>query len=62
MSGDDTQKRPSAPPSREERLARALRENLGRRKELVRAKRARADDTQPTAESSDDPADGEACP
>jgi len=30
------------PPSKEDRLAKALRENLARRKALVRAKRARA--------------------
>ena len=29
------------PPTKEERLAKALRENLARRKALVRAKRAR---------------------
>jgi hypothetical protein len=30
------------PPSKEDRLAKALRDNLARRKALVRAKRARA--------------------
>lgn len=36
-----TPRRPPAPPSKEERLAKALRENLARRKALARAKRAR---------------------
>lgn len=36
--------RPTASP-REDRLAKALRENLARRKGLARAKKARADDS-----------------
>lgn len=38
MSSKDPTKRPQAP-SREERLAKALRENLGRRKALARTRR-----------------------
>jgi len=34
---------PPQPPTREERLAKALRENLARRKALTRAKRDRAE-------------------
>jgi hypothetical protein len=47
------------PPSREDRLAKALRENLARRKALVRAKRARAnaDDGAPAVCSADRPAE-----
>ncbi len=43
------------PPSREDRLAKALRENLARRKALARAKRARAcaDDAAPAAQAAD---------
>lgn len=39
----------SSPPSKEERLAKALRENLARRKALMRSKRASAEGppTQP---------------
>jgi hypothetical protein len=33
----------SSPPSKEDRLAKALRENLARRKALMRAKRASAE-------------------
>lgn len=36
--------RPSATPSKEERLAKALRENLARRKALQRTKRTKDDD------------------
>ncbi|MGE3231918.1 MAG: hypothetical protein AB7J30_21010 [Hyphomicrobium sp.] len=57
---DDTPRRPSATPSREERLAKALRENLTRRKALARAKRARTSDTLTTDEQSTDSADGDA--
>lgn len=42
MSPDDPRK-PSSPPSKEERLAKALRENLTRRKALARAKKGRAE-------------------
>jgi hypothetical protein len=41
MSPDDPRK-PSVQPSKEERLAKALRENLTRRKALARAKKGRA--------------------
>ena len=34
---------PNSPPSKEDRLAKALRENLARRKALMRAKRASAE-------------------
>jgi hypothetical protein len=39
-------------PTKEERLAKALRENLARRKALVRAKRARASDPEARSGSS----------
>ena len=41
----------SPPPTKEERLAKALRDNLARRKALVRAKRARtgSEDAAPPA-------------
>jgi hypothetical protein len=45
MSPDNPRK-PKSNPSREERSAKALRENLARRKALVRAKRSRAE-TEP---------------
>lgn len=49
------------PPSREDRLAKALRENLARRKALVRAKRARAsaDDTPAAVPPAERPAHDE---
>lgn len=47
-------RRPSASPSKEERLAKALRENLARRKALARAKRAR-DDAGPAAAAASSP-------
>lgn len=44
--------RPPSPPSREERLAKALRENLARRKALARSKQGResADAGAPAAD------------
>ena len=39
-------------PTKEERLAKALRENLARRKALVRAKRARASESEALSGSS----------
>jgi len=54
---NDTPRRPPATPSREERLAKALRENLTRRKALARAKRTRASDA--VDEQGTDSADGE---
>lgn len=41
MNPKDPSKPPSPSASREERLAKALRDNLARRKALVRAKRER---------------------
>jgi hypothetical protein len=38
------------PPSREDRLAKALRENLARRKALTRVKRERAGPDSPSAD------------
>jgi hypothetical protein len=46
MSGKD--RPPPKSPSREERLAKALRDNLARRKALVRAKRSRTADRDKT--------------
>lgn len=46
-------------PTKEERLAKALRENLARRKALVRAKRARGDGDE--AGSAPLSADGSRC-
>ncbi len=45
------------PSTKEERLAKALRENLARRKALVRAKRARASETEALSgpRAADDP-------
>ncbi|HYD15282.1 MAG TPA: hypothetical protein VEA77_02670 [Hyphomicrobium sp.] len=55
MSSKDS--RPTASqPSKEERLAKALRENLARRKALMRSKRERAADPDaPSATLADDP-------
>jgi hypothetical protein len=44
------------PTTREERLAKALRDNLARRKALVRAKRARSGEAGKTPEPATDPA------
>ncbi|MGE3231938.1 MAG: hypothetical protein AB7J30_21110 [Hyphomicrobium sp.] len=57
---DDTPSRPPATRSREERLAKALRENLGRRKALARAKRARTSDAPTSEAQSTDSGDGDA--
>jgi hypothetical protein len=55
MSSKDS--RPSvSQPSKEERLAKALRENLARRKALTRSKRERAaNGDAPSAAQADDP-------
>lgn len=50
---------PGSPPSKEERLAKALRENLGRRKALVRAKRASAEGAAKPADTSSGVGDDE---
>jgi hypothetical protein len=50
--GSEDPRKANSKPSREERLAKALRENLGRRKALVRAKRNRAD--AETADAAED--------
>lgn len=49
------QPRPPLPPTKEDRLAKALRENLARRKALVRTRKAQA--AGPDARSGDDAAD-----
>lgn len=58
MSSPKNPSGPGSPPNKEERLAKALRENLARRKALMRAKRASAEGppTEPdrTASVGDD--------
>jgi hypothetical protein len=55
-------RQPSSPPSKGDRLAQALRDNLARRKALVRAKRARAaaaDDADPATAPGTERPDGD---
>lgn len=48
---------PPRPPTREDRLAKALRENLARRKALVRTRKAQAEGEGPAPEDvAGDPA------
>jgi hypothetical protein len=48
--------RPPLPPTKEDRLAKALRENLARRKALVRTRKAQAGEKNPPLEdASGDP-------
>lgn len=50
--------KPPSPPSKEERLAKALRDNLARRKALARSKKARSDETGPEGGAPLDAASG----
>lgn len=48
--------RPPLPPTKEDRLAKALRENLARRKALVRTRKAQAGgQNPPSGDGSGDP-------
>lgn len=53
---DDPMSSKTPPPTKEERLAKALRENLARRKALVRSKRERAAETTAGPHRANDPA------
>lgn len=53
MIDDATKKPKTAPHSREDRLAAALRANLNRRKQLARAKKSR-EDADPAPESDEE--------
>lgn len=55
MSAKDPSRPSAAAPSKDERLAKALRENLARRKALQRAKRAKDDGASAAAPTLEPP-------